>query len=113
VIGAKHRFADLHRLSGVGLAVDETAPGVLDAPQVVPDRRRIDVVGAAGGLNDAQRPPIQRCSVVEPCRVFVHHRQVVQQRRDLDGAGAVVVFGGRDRGQIQSLGRVEPAPGAV
>ena len=46
VIGAEHRFTDLHRPAGVDLAVNETAPGVLDAPQVVPDRRRIEVVGA-------------------------------------------------------------------
>jgi hypothetical protein len=99
VVGAEHRFADLHRPAGVDFAVDETASGVLEATQVVPDCRRIDVVGAAGGLNDPQGPPIQRLGVVEPCRVFVHHRQVVQQRRDLDCPGAVVVFGGRDRGQ--------------
>ena len=113
VIGAEHRFADVHRPAGVDFAVDETAPGVVDAPQVVPDRRRIDVVGAPGGLNDPQGPPIQRCGVVEACRVFVHHRQVVQQRRDLDCVGAVVFLGGRDRAQVQSLGCVEPAQGAV
>ena len=86
---------------------------MLDAPQVVPDRRRIDVVGAADGLNDPQRPPIQRFGVVEPCGVFVHHRQIVQECRDLDCAGAVVVLGGRDRGQVQLLGGVEPAQDAV
>ena len=78
VIGAEHRFADLHRPAGVDFAVDEAASGVLDATQVVPDQRRIDVVGAAGGLNDPQRPPIQRLGVGVPCGVFVHHRQIVQ-----------------------------------
>jgi len=42
----------LHRPAGVDFAVTEPTSGVLDATQIVPDRRRIEVVRAAGGLND-------------------------------------------------------------
>ena len=54
-IGAQHRFSDLHRPAGVDLTIDKPTSGMLDATEVVPDRRRINVIGAAGSLNDPKR----------------------------------------------------------
>jgi hypothetical protein len=102
VIGAQHRFSDLHRPAGVDLTIDKPTSGMLDATEVVPDRRRINVIGAAGSLNDPKRA----LRLVEPCRVFVHHCQIVQQRLDLDNTSAIVFFGRRNRGQVESLGCV-------
>ena len=52
---------------------------------------------AAGSLNDPKRA----LRLVEPCRVFVHHCQIVQQRLDLDNTSAIVFFGRRNRGQVE------------
>ena len=50
MIRAERGLTDLNGIAGIDFARTETRPGVLDAAEVVPDCRHVNMAATAGGL---------------------------------------------------------------
>ncbi|MEA2171693.1 MAG: hypothetical protein QOF76_4993 [Solirubrobacteraceae bacterium] len=104
VVRSEDTLAELDRSARVGFAGGVAAAGVLDAAEVVPDRRLRELVGRV-----FQRATVEGFGVVEAGGVLVDDGEIVQDRGGLRVVGAEARFGGLERGLQTRFCGVQPA----